>query len=186
MSELNQEVLSKAATVARGLAIDAVHACQSGHLGLPLGCAEIGAVLYGHALVHAPQHPQWLNRDRFVLSAGHGSMFLYGWLHLSGYSVSDRGDQALSPARLQDARAPGADARARRRRNHDGSPRPRCGQRGGHGRGGEDGGELASTRRSRRSSITTSSASPATDVCKKASPSKRSSLPVTSSSTTSS
>jgi transketolase len=86
MSELNQEVLSKAATVARGLAIDAVHACQSGHLGLPLGCAEIGAVLYGHALVHAPQHPQWLNRDRFVLSAGHGSMFLYGWLHLSGYS----------------------------------------------------------------------------------------------------
>ena len=49
-SELNKEVLSKAATVARGLAIDAVHACQSGHLGLPLGCAEIGAVLFGSAL----------------------------------------------------------------------------------------------------------------------------------------
>lgn len=85
MSELNKEVLSKAATIARGLAIDAVHASQSGHLGLPLGCAEIGAVLYGHALVHCPEHPEWLNRDRFVLSAGHGSMFLYAWLHLSGY-----------------------------------------------------------------------------------------------------
>ncbi len=84
-SELNKEVLTKAATMARGLAIDAVHACQSGHLGLPLGCAELGAVLFGSALVHCPKHPEWLNRDRFVLSAGHGSMFLYGWLHLSGY-----------------------------------------------------------------------------------------------------
>ncbi len=71
--------------MARGLAIDAVVASQSGHLGLPLGCAEIGAVLYGHALSHDPAHPGWLNRDRFVLSAGHGSMFLYSWLHLSGY-----------------------------------------------------------------------------------------------------
>src|SRR5882757_542299 len=85
-SELNKGVLSKAATEARGLAIDAVHACQSGHLGLPLGCAEIGAVLFGSTLSHCPKHPEWLNRDRFVLSAGHGSMFLYGWLHLSGYA----------------------------------------------------------------------------------------------------
>jgi transketolase len=82
---LPKEILSKAATIARGLAMDAVHASQSGHLGLPLGCAEIGAVLYGHALSHCPTHPEWLNRDRFVLSAGHGSMFLYSWLHLSGY-----------------------------------------------------------------------------------------------------
>ncbi|WP_445648489.1 replication protein C, IncQ-type [Salmonella enterica] len=63
-----------------------VHAAQSGHLGLPLGCAEMGAVLYGYALKHDPAHPEWLDRDRFVLSAGHGSMFLYAWLHLSGYS----------------------------------------------------------------------------------------------------
>jgi transketolase len=83
---LPTELLSKAATMARGLAIDAVHASQSGHLGLPLGCADLGAVLYGHALVHCPSHPEWLNRDRFVLSAGHGSMFLYSWLCLSGYS----------------------------------------------------------------------------------------------------
>ena len=80
-------ILSQAANEARGLAIDAVHACNSGHLGLPLGCAEIGAVLYGHALEHNPDEPRWINRDRFVLSAGHGSMFLYSWLHLSGYEL---------------------------------------------------------------------------------------------------
>ena len=82
---LDKTLLLQAATIARGLAIDAVRASESGHLGLPLGCAEIGAVLYGYALVHDPEHPGWLNRDRFVLSAGHGSMFLYAWLHLSGY-----------------------------------------------------------------------------------------------------
>jgi transketolase len=84
---LQTHLLAKAANQARGLAIDAVHACSSGHLGLPLGAAEIGAVLYGHALVHNPERPRWLNRDRFILSAGHGSMFLYGWLHLSGYDL---------------------------------------------------------------------------------------------------
>ncbi len=85
---LQTHLLTKAANQARGLAIDAVHACSSGHLGLPLGAAEIGAVLFGHALVHNPERPRWLNRDRFILSAGHGSMFLYSWLHLSGYAVS--------------------------------------------------------------------------------------------------
>jgi transketolase len=84
---LQTHLLGKAANQARGLAIDAVHACSSGHLGLPLGAAEIGAVLFGHALVHNPERPRWVNRDRFVLSAGHGSMFLYAWLHLSGYDV---------------------------------------------------------------------------------------------------
>jgi len=84
---LDVPLLGKAANEARGLAIDAVHACSSGHLGLPLGCAEIGAVLYGHALSHNPDRPRWINRDRFVLSAGHGSMFLYTWLHLSGYDL---------------------------------------------------------------------------------------------------
>jgi len=83
---LRKDVLAQAATIARGLAIDAVHASQSGHLGLPLGCAEIGAVLFGQALVQCPDHPEWLNRDRFVLSAGHGSMFLYSWLCLAGYA----------------------------------------------------------------------------------------------------
>ena len=86
---MQKEILSQAATQARGLAIDAVHACSSGHLGLPLGCAEIGAVLYGGGgLRYNPAEPKWLNRDRFVLSGGHGSMFLYSWLHIAGYELS--------------------------------------------------------------------------------------------------
>jgi transketolase len=85
---MNTHLLAQAANEARGLAIDAVHACSSGHLGLPLGSAEIGAVLFGQAMRFNPEAPKWLNRDRFILSAGHGSIFLYGWLHLAGYAVS--------------------------------------------------------------------------------------------------
>src|SRR2546421_7733560 len=84
---LKIEILSKAADQARGLCMDAVQASQSGHLGLPLGCAEIGAVLFGHALRLNPDQPRWINRDIFVLSGGHGSMFLYAWLHMSGYDL---------------------------------------------------------------------------------------------------
>ena len=84
---LPTQILEKAANQSRGLTIDAVHACNSGHLGLPLGCAEIGAVLFGHALSLNPERPRWINRDRFVLSAGHGSMFLYSWLHLLGFDI---------------------------------------------------------------------------------------------------
>jgi transketolase len=80
--------LEATAKIIRGLAADAVQKANSGHPGLPLGCAEIGASLYGHLLSHDPSQPLWPNRDRFVLSAGHGSMFLYSCLHLSGYDVS--------------------------------------------------------------------------------------------------
>ncbi|MDG1139797.1 MAG: transketolase [Opitutales bacterium] len=83
----NQEILQSAADQARGLAIDAIHACSSGHLGLPLGAAEVGAVLFGSDLKVDPSDGQWINRDRFVLSAGHGSMFLYSWLHLAGFDL---------------------------------------------------------------------------------------------------
>jgi len=82
-----EAVLATAARDARGLAIDAISACHSGHMGLPLGCAEIGAQLWGKHLQYNPEDPQWLNRDRFILSAGHGSMFIYSWLHLSGYAL---------------------------------------------------------------------------------------------------
>ena len=85
---LNLEILRDAASQARGLAMDAVNAAGIGHLGLPLGAAEIGAVLFGYTLNYNPEKPRWINRDRFVLSAGHGSMFLYAWLHLSGYHIS--------------------------------------------------------------------------------------------------
>jgi len=85
---LDLPLLALAANQARGLAMDAVHKSNSGHLGLPLGAAEVGAALFGGALSHCPSAPRWLNRDRFVLSAGHGSMFIYSWLHLSGYDLS--------------------------------------------------------------------------------------------------
>ena len=85
---MNTEALVRVAAEARGLAIDGVHACSSGHLGLPLGCADMGAVLFGEGLSFNPAAPKWLNRDRFILSAGHGSMFIYSWLHLSGFAVS--------------------------------------------------------------------------------------------------
>ena len=101
---MNLESLSRAANEARGLAIDAVHKCSSGHLGLPLGCAEIGAALFGHALRLNPEQPKWLNRDRFVLSAGHGSMFLYSWLHLAGFDLSI---QEVANFRVLNSKTPG-------------------------------------------------------------------------------
>jgi len=82
-----ETTLAIAARDSRGLAIDSISACHSGHMGLPLGCAEIGASLWGKHMQYNPADPQWLNRDRFVLSAGHGSMFIYSWLHLSGYDL---------------------------------------------------------------------------------------------------
>lgn len=82
-----ETTLAFTARDARGLAIDSISACHSGHMGLPLGCAEIGASLWGKHLNYNPSDPQWLNRDRFVLSAGHGSMFIYSWLHLAGYAL---------------------------------------------------------------------------------------------------
>jgi transketolase len=88
VSALNVPALQHACRDARGLAMDAVHCANSGHLGLPLGSTEIGAVLFGHALRYNPEKPEWMNRDIFVLSAGHGSMFLYGWLHLAGFAIS--------------------------------------------------------------------------------------------------
>jgi transketolase len=80
--------LEKVALSARILAMDAIQKANAGHPGLPLGCAELGAFLYGSALKHDPSDPSWIDRDRFVLSAGHGSMFLYAHLHLAGYGIS--------------------------------------------------------------------------------------------------
>ncbi len=71
----------------RTLALDAVQRAESGHPGLPLGCAPVAYVLWTRFLRHYPQHPIWANRDRFLLSAGHGSMLLYALLHLTGYDL---------------------------------------------------------------------------------------------------
>ena len=85
--DLAQDLHLVANTI-RGLSIDAIQKANSGHPGLPLGCAEIGACLFGTTMRYNPQDPHWLNRDRFVLSAGHGSMLLYSALHLAGFDVS--------------------------------------------------------------------------------------------------
>jgi len=83
-----KQILSKTANTIRGLSIDAVQKADSGHPGLPMGCAELGAYLYGVLLKHNPKNPKWLNRDRLVLSAGHGSMWLYSNMHLAGFNLS--------------------------------------------------------------------------------------------------
>src|SRR5690554_3501746 len=80
--------LQKIANVVRGLSADAVQKANSGHPGAPLGLADIGTVLYFDFLKHNPANSSWPNRDRFILSGGHGSMLLYSLLHLSGYQVS--------------------------------------------------------------------------------------------------
>jgi len=72
----------------RFLAIDAVQKANSGHPGMPMGCAPIAYTLYNKYMNHNPKNPKWLNRDRFILSAGHGSMLLFSILHLSGYDIS--------------------------------------------------------------------------------------------------
>lgn len=82
-----KQILSKIANTIRVLSIEAVQKADSGHPGLPMGCAEIGAYLYGYALQHNPKAPKWFNRDRLILSAGHGSMWLYSCLHLAGFDL---------------------------------------------------------------------------------------------------
>ena len=72
----------------RFLAVDAIQKANSGHPGLPMGMAAIGYQLFTKHLKHNPKNPDWQNRDRFVLSAGHGSALLYSLLHLTGYDVS--------------------------------------------------------------------------------------------------
>ncbi len=74
------------ANAIRALAMDAVQAANSGHPGMPMGMADVATVLFARHLKHAPARPHWADRDRFVLSAGHGSMLLYALLHLTGYA----------------------------------------------------------------------------------------------------
>lgn len=76
------------ANTLRTLAMDAVEKAQSGHPGMPMGMADVAYVLWTKFLKHNPHNPDWFDRDRFILSAGHGSMLLYGLLHLTGYNLS--------------------------------------------------------------------------------------------------
>lgn len=88
MDNEEKQILQKIANTVRILSMDAVQKANSGHPGLPLGCAELGAFLWGSAMHYNPEDTNWLNRDRFVLSAGHGCMLQYSLLHLSGYKLS--------------------------------------------------------------------------------------------------
>jgi transketolase len=85
--DISAPLLAKFVDTIKTLAIDAVQKANSGHPGMPMGAAAMGAVLWGQFLVHDPKAPQWPDRDRFVLSAGHGSMLLYALLHLTGYDL---------------------------------------------------------------------------------------------------
>eukprot|EP00252_Welwitschia_mirabilis_P004149 TRINITY_DN1436_c0_g1_i7.p1 TRINITY_DN1436_c0_g1~~TRINITY_DN1436_c0_g1_i7.p1 ORF type:complete len:181 (-),score=11.97 TRINITY_DN1436_c0_g1_i7:125-667(-) len=79
------ELLEKSVNTIRFLSIDAVEKAKSGHPGLPMGCAPLGHILFDEFMRYNPKSPSWLNRDRFVLSAGHGCMLHYALLHLAGY-----------------------------------------------------------------------------------------------------
>ena len=85
---MNSKGIAAVAKTIRSLSIDAIQKANSGHPGLPLGCAELAALLYGEILKHNPADSKWADRDRFVLSAGHGSMLLYSVLHLAGYKIT--------------------------------------------------------------------------------------------------
>ena len=116
----------------RFLAVDAVQKAQSGHPGMPMGAAPMAYVLWTRFLKHNPSNPQWFDRDRFVLSAGHGSMLLYGLLHLTGYALSLADIQQFPPMGQQDARSSGARPHAWSG-NHNGSARTRNGECGRNG-----------------------------------------------------
>ncbi|MCP5462065.1 MAG: transketolase [bacterium] len=88
MQELKQVLDEKCITAIRMLAADAVEKARSGHPGMPLGAAPLIYVLWNKFLKHNPSNPHWFDRDRFILSAGHGSALLYAMLHLTGYDVS--------------------------------------------------------------------------------------------------
>jgi len=87
-SDFEPPVFNNLTSAIRALAMDAVQKANSGHPGAPMGMAEIAEVLWNHHMRHNPTNPDWANRDRFVLSNGHGSMLIYALLHLTGYDVS--------------------------------------------------------------------------------------------------
>ncbi len=82
-----EKIINKSINAIRILTLDAVEKAQSGHPGLPLGCAPLSYQLFSKHLNHDPSDPKWPNRDRFILSAGHGSMLIYSLLHLFGYNL---------------------------------------------------------------------------------------------------
>ncbi|MGA1694439.1 MAG: transketolase, partial [Burkholderiaceae bacterium] len=87
MQTLSAPIARDMANAIRALAMDAVQQAHSGHPGMPMGMAEMSVALWRQTLKHNPANPQWADRDRFVLSNGHGSMLIYALLHLTGYDL---------------------------------------------------------------------------------------------------
>ena len=120
----SREQHDRMANAIRFLSMDAVEKANSGHPGLPMGCADIATVLFTRFLKFDPKAPHWPDRDRFILSAGHGSMLLYSLLlpdRLRGHD--DRPDQAFPPAGLEDRR-PSRIRPCHRHRDDDRPARP--------------------------------------------------------------
>ncbi|MFC1593329.1 transketolase [Candidatus Neomarinimicrobiota bacterium] len=88
MNNQEKHILQNIAHTVRAMSADAIEKQKSGHPGLPLGAAEIGTYIYTKVMKHNPKNPNWIGRDRFILSAGHGSMLQYSLLHLCGYDIS--------------------------------------------------------------------------------------------------
>merc|ERR1712216_392905 len=102
---VSAETIDDAINSVRFLAIDAINKSNSGHPGLPMGCAPMGYVIFREAMTHNPKNTKWFNRDRFVLSAGHGCMLQYSLMHLTGYpsvSIED-----IKQFRQWDSKTPG-------------------------------------------------------------------------------
>ena len=109
-------LIKELSNAVRFLSIDAVEKAKSGHPGLPMGMADVATVLFKYYLRFNPNNPSWINRDRFVLSAGHGSMLLYSLLYLTGY-------KSISIKDIQNFR----------NRNNDRTARSRIGKCGWYG-----------------------------------------------------
>ncbi|KAL8208028.1 hypothetical protein R6Q57_007440 [Mikania cordata] len=105
LEKTDTALVEKSINTIRFLAIDAVEKANSGHPGLPMGCAPMGHILYDEVMRYNPKNPYWFNRDRFVLSAGHGCMLQYALLHLAGYDAVKEED--LKEFRQWGSKTPG-------------------------------------------------------------------------------
>ena len=150
------------ANAIRALSMDAVQRANSGHPGMPMGMADIAEVLWRTFMRYNPANPQWFDRDRFVLSNGHGSMLLYSVLHLTGYPLTDRGASRASVSSA--AVPPGTPSTTCRSasRPPPGPLGPGPGERGRHGARRARAGAAVQPPRVTASSITTPTRSAAT------------------------
>ncbi|HAJ06670.1 MAG TPA: transketolase, partial [Chloroflexi bacterium] len=114
-NNIDDNLLKRCANIVRGLSMDAVQEANSGHPGLPMGMADAAVALWSNVISFDPLDPNWYNRDRFVLSAGHGSMLLYALLHLSGYDIdinsikNFRQLNSITPGHPEFGHTPGVD-----------------------------------------------------------------------------